>query len=337
MRWAYYNEHDAFAAAWLRRLIERGLIADGEVDERSIELVQPADLRGFAQHHFFAGIGGWSYALRLAGWEDSRPAWTASCPCQPFSAAGSRKAAGDERDLWPVLHRLAGEFRPVVVFGEQVDSPLGRLWLARVHVEMESLQYRVGAASLAACSVEAPHARQRLYWVSDADAPNSNETGDGIPEARAWEPIRGGFTDNSAPVYSLPYPEDAARRSGELRPEAGDGPEGRGRLALDCIAPIALSDAGGAGLPPCEREGLLGSGRREEGGTTPKFRPPLPWDEYAVRYGKGGRAYRIEPGLEPLADGVPGRVGRLRGYGNAIVPQVAAEFVRAYLEAREDA
>ena len=84
---AYYNEIDRFAAAWLRELIKRNLIAPGEVDERSIADVRPDDLVGFDQVHFFAGIGVWSYALRQAGWPDDRPVWTGSCPCQPFSCA----------------------------------------------------------------------------------------------------------------------------------------------------------------------------------------------------------------------------------------------------------
>lgn len=67
---AYYNENDPKTAAWLRELIKEKLIADGEVDTRSIVDVQPSDLTGFVQCHFFAGIGGWSYALRLAGWPD---------------------------------------------------------------------------------------------------------------------------------------------------------------------------------------------------------------------------------------------------------------------------
>jgi DNA (cytosine-5)-methyltransferase 1 len=66
MRHAYYNENEPFAAQWLRNLITAGHIAAGVVDDRSIVDVQPDDLKGFAQCHFFAGIGGWSYALRLA-------------------------------------------------------------------------------------------------------------------------------------------------------------------------------------------------------------------------------------------------------------------------------
>ena len=119
---AYYNENDAFAAQWLRNLIAARLIADGEVDERSITEVRPDDLKGFTQAHFFAGIGGWPYAMRLAGWPDDKPAWTGSCPCQPFSAAGKRSGVADERHLWPAWFHLIGECRPPIIFGEQVDA-----------------------------------------------------------------------------------------------------------------------------------------------------------------------------------------------------------------------
>lgn len=64
---AYYNEHDPYAAQWLRNLIKAGLIAPGDVDDRSIKDVRPDDLTGYAQCHFFAGVGVWSYALRAYG------------------------------------------------------------------------------------------------------------------------------------------------------------------------------------------------------------------------------------------------------------------------------
>jgi DNA (cytosine-5)-methyltransferase 1 len=127
---AYYNEIDPYAAQWLRNLIDAGHIAPGDVDERSIVDVQPDDLRGYTQCHFFAGIGGWSLALRLAGWpDDDRPVWTGSCPCQPFSAAGAQRGSDDERHLWPAFFRLIGERRPAVVFGEQVAGAAGLAWL----------------------------------------------------------------------------------------------------------------------------------------------------------------------------------------------------------------
>ena len=159
MRPHYYNENDPFAASWLRNLIAAGYISAGEVDERSIADVGPADVAGFGQCHFFAGIAGWPLALSLAGWPSDRPVWTGSCPCQPFSAAGKRRAAADERHLWPEFLRLIAECRPPTIFGEQVASKDGRLWLAGVRADLEALGYAVGAADLCAAGVGAPHIR----------------------------------------------------------------------------------------------------------------------------------------------------------------------------------
>lgn len=121
-RRTYYNELDEKAAEWLRALVNAGLIASGDVDERSIEHVKPEDLVGRTRCHFFAGIGGWDYALRLAGWPADRPVWTGSCPCQPFSCAGKGKAEADDRHLWPQWFRIIKECRPPIIFGEQVAS-----------------------------------------------------------------------------------------------------------------------------------------------------------------------------------------------------------------------
>ena len=122
---AYYNEIDPYAAQWLRNLIEAGHIAPGDVDERSIVDVRPDDLRGYTQAHFFAGIGGWSIALRAAGWPDDRPVWTGSCPCPSFSAAGQGGGFRDPRHLWPDWARLVRECQPATIFGEQADDAIG--------------------------------------------------------------------------------------------------------------------------------------------------------------------------------------------------------------------
>ncbi len=166
---AYYNEIDLHAAQHLRNLIDAGHIAPGVVDTRSIEDVTPNDLIGFNQCHFFAGIGGWSLALRRAGWPDSRPAWTASCPCQPFSAAGKGLGFADERHLWPSAHWLVGQRRPVVVFGEQSGSADANDWIDLVQADVEALGYAFGAVAFPSASVGAPHQRDRAYWVADAD------------------------------------------------------------------------------------------------------------------------------------------------------------------------
>ena len=302
---AYYNEIDPYAAAWLRNLIAAGLLPPGDVDERSIADVRSGDLADYTQCHFFAGIGGWAYALRLTGWPDDRPVWTGSCPCQPFSAAGKRKGTADERHLWPEFRRLIADCRPSTVFGEQVASKDGRLWLFGIRADLEELGYGVGAADLCAAGVGAPHIRQRLWWVADAD-------GDLQP---GWEHGQ--------------QPKDG--RTGRLEHAKGDGwqqrrPEpGRwGAVGGCCEGWMGNSDQ-----PRSQGRGL-------DAGEHPDQRLAGPagaagfWTNAEWLPCTDGKARRVEPGLQPLAHGVPNRVGRLRAYGNAIVPQVAAEFIRAW-------
>ena len=93
----YYNDNDEFACEWLRELIKDRLIPEGEVDDRDIRTIEPRELEGFTQCHFFAGVGGWPLALRLSGWPEDREVWTGSCPCQPFSIAGKGGGVEDER------------------------------------------------------------------------------------------------------------------------------------------------------------------------------------------------------------------------------------------------
>jgi DNA (cytosine-5)-methyltransferase 1 len=168
----YYNENNPEAAAWLRELIAGNHIAPGIVDERSITDVTPGDLAGYVQCHFFAGIGGWSLALRLAGWPDGRSVWTGSCPCQPYSvgsvAHGGAKGPSDSRDLWPDFYRLIWKRNPPIVFGEQVASAIPWGWLDRAAMDLESKAFSVGSAVLRADAKGFPHERKRLYWVAVA-------------------------------------------------------------------------------------------------------------------------------------------------------------------------
>jgi len=166
---AYYNEIDPFAAQWLRNLMAEGHIPAGDVDERSIEDVRPDDLRGYEQCHFFAGIGGWAYALALAGWPPGRPVWTGSCPCQPFSQAGKGAGFTDERDLWPAWQHLIAQCRPAVILGEQVAAAIRHGWLDRAISDLEGFGYAVGSAVLQASSVGAPHRRDRVWFVANAE------------------------------------------------------------------------------------------------------------------------------------------------------------------------
>lgn len=270
---AYYNEFDKSAAQWLRNLIAEGLIAPGDVDDRSILDVSPDDLRGYTQHHWFAGLGGWSLALRRAGWSDDRPIWTASCPCQPFSAAGATAGFDDERHLWPSLQWLAEQCEPSDIIGEQVAGESVGPWIDLVHADLEALDYAFGAVAFPSAGVGATHIRDRLYW-------GAKRNPSGLADPGSLRLQRG------------------LSRGADTKWKAEHRPAGRVRPA------------------------------RDRG-------PANGFWRYAEWVGcRDGKFRAIESGVEPLAHGVPARVVRVRAYGNAINVEAAAQFIRAYQEAK---
>lgn len=161
---AYYNEIDADAAHALRNLIAGGWIAAGDVDERSVVDVRPDDLRGYTQCHFFAGLGGWPLAFRIAGWPDERPVWSGSCPCQPGSVAGRQLGFADPRHLWPAWRELIAVRRPTEVFGEQVAA--WSAWIALVRGDLEAVDYAMGAVPIEAACAGGYQLRDRYFFVA---------------------------------------------------------------------------------------------------------------------------------------------------------------------------
>jgi DNA (cytosine-5)-methyltransferase 1 len=291
---AYYNEIDPFAAQWLRNLIAAGHIAPGIVDERSIKDVAPEDLRPYVQCHFFAGIGVWSHALRLAGWPDDRPVWTGSCPCQPFSSAGVRLGTADERHLWPDWFNLIRQRRPSVIFGEQVEAAINHGWLDLVQADLESEDYACGAVGMPAAGVGAPHIRQRLWFVAN----NNNKR-------REWDSRIG---------------RDAERRV-EHAGDAGELADANGTRSAAWVSESNDGEKRDAGISDNS------SGQK----FSARFRPENFWSDCDWLPCRDGKARPVEPGTFPLAHGTTARVGRLRAYGNAIVPQVAQALIEAYL------
>ena len=323
----YYNDSDPAACAWLRDLIAAGHLPAGEVDERSILDVEPSDLRGFTQCHFFAGIGGWPHALRLAGVAEDRPVWTGSPPCQPFSQAGQRKGQNDDRHLAPAFLRLVAACRPDLVFGEQVASaavlgPSGRTaataaegtadwaWFDALATDLEAASYAVAAADLPAACIGAPHIRQRLFFGAVSLGAAAGGLGHGLgARSQGRRGMSGGADQRAAGAAGLAG--GLADADGRI---AGHGELQRGRQYR-----CQPQDGGADRLVEC-------AAPTGTGATDGIWRDP---DWLRCR---DGRWRPVEPGTFPLADGIPGRMGLLRGYGNAILPPLAAEFVTAFLE-----
>lgn len=263
----YYNEFDEDIAKWLKELIAEGVLPKGDVDTRSIVEVKPSDLKGYTQCHFFAGIGGWPFALKLAGIPEDFNIWTGSCPCQPFSVANSRFSKGldDERNLWGYFFNLIKECSPSMVVGEQVEAAIPKGWLDIVKGNLESKDYAFGCSVLSASLTGAPHLRRRLYW--------------------------GGIKE-------------------ELLEDS------------DSLGISWRNSVGSEGWSPRQ----LQESNQEWLSRITSFWSDGEWVE-----GTRGEAFLLEHGTFPLADGFPSFVVECRGYGNAIVPQLGAAFVRCLL------
>lgn len=340
---AYYNEIDPYAAQWLRNLIAAGHIAPGEVDERSIEDVTSDDLRGFTQCHFFAGIGVWSHSLRLTGWPDDKPVWTGSCPCQPFSAAGKGDGFADERHLWPAFFHLISECRPQHVFGEQVASGNANAWFDLVQADLEGMGYAFGLVPFAAAGVGAPNIRERAYWVANSTGQLHHQCNDSADE-RGWP----GDSEQNRMGCGVGWLADTGSEyKGSARNKAGAGES------------CGTSEDGGMGNANVTRlERHCGddsaAGWQGQAGSTAAAGLHLRalevngfWRDADWLLCRDGKWRPVEPGTFPLVDGAAARMGRvqpalarmaslnrrgrLKGYGNAINAQAAAEFIRAYM------
>lgn len=237
---------------------------------------------------------------------------TGGFPCQPFSQAGLRKGETDDRYLWPEMLRVIREAKPRWVVGENVVGIIS-MALDTVLADLEAEGYTCRTFVLPASSVGAVHRRDRVWVVAYA---GSEESG-GLSGIK-WEALSEiGFV-----------PENAnCKRSGR-RGENKSEVLGCGRTKDKATR----SDSGTSNTSSTR-------GKRRE---PREPREPTQCEEGVLGRNDWGRDwYEVATAFCGVDDGLPGqmdgatltkskhRYERLKGLGNAIVPQVAAEIFKA--------
>jgi DNA (cytosine-5)-methyltransferase 1 len=235
--------------------------------------------------------------------------------------------------------------------GEQVAGKAGYGWFDGVRADLEETNYAGRAVDIPALAVNAPHIRQRLYWAAIDLANASNQrrernTGKLVepqPLHEREKPVAGGSSQETfdSRSGSSSHMANADKGGRGRRPRDGDGErdgqaperdEDHRQLAGGGEDRLDVADA--EGLGPQERE--WAHGRQDAGGGAQGRLDPAGagsfWSDAVWLTGSDGKSRRVEPSISLLAHGIPNRVGRLRAYGNAIVPPLAAEVIKAFME-----
>ena len=228
---------------------------------------------------------------------------TGGYPCQPFSQAGQRKGKEDDRHLWPELRRVVAQARPAFLVAENVAGHI-TLGLDEVLADLESEGYTGRAIVVPACAVNAPHRRDRVWIIAKSLAHSEQQRLQGHVEQQT----------ESSDASSGCSTDTTVADSGSGRRQGGELQAGRNEPGL-CSKDVAHSEI--------ERtQGLRASGVEESHPHAGQEVPLCGHERIGSSY------WETEPAVGRVADGIPNRVDRLKGLGNAIVPQVAYELIR---------
>ena len=267
---------------------------------------------------------------------------TAGYPCQPFSVAGKQKGSEDDRHIWPYILRIVAQKRPTWCVFENVYGHIA-LGLDKVLFDLESEGYSTRTFIVPACGVNAPHRRDRLWIIArivgDTKHNGSLATEIGrINEEDARRSQEGSeITEQSSGASRSGHDETLSRPNDVAYTDGNDGRDGsstksQGRHSRmehrsgSQRQPIGepkqtLADSVSKRLQGGAQSGNACSSREER-------------NEQSSRRSKftDGQNWLFEPNVGRVAHGVPRRVDRLKGLGNAIVPQIAMNIGLAIKE-----
>ena len=260
---------------------------------------------------------------------------TGGFPCQPFSVAGRQKGSGDNRYLWPEMFRVIKEFKPRWIIAENVRGIINiqhGMVFERVHTDLESQGYETQTFIIPAAGVGAPHRRDRVWIVANSrrtirgqqSSRNKESIGSGTSQETEWSAhsdsvARSGKREkimaDSSSIQSRKPPESKGREDSSRRSIDSRGNKNkRKEIMADSSSQQSLSTD--------NREKQREAGDKKQGELGGSYSRPL-WSQN----------WNFEPNVGRVADGVPGRIHRLKGLGNSIVPQIAEEIGKAIMKA----
>jgi DNA (cytosine-5)-methyltransferase 1 len=262
---------------------------------------------------------------------------TGGFPCQPYSSAGKRLGKEDERHLWPHMLRVISEIKPTYVVGENVRGLInwnGGVVFEEVCTDLESQGYTVQPILLPACAVGAPHRRDRIWFVAYSKGARAGENFGGLRsefERCNTRKKDAAFITNSDSI-----------RQHECECDNEEQPSERGINALndtnenDGQGNVTNSNSSNNKTWP-QREVLEQSNREKTNGFI-NVECRNQWQNFPTQSPICGG----DDGLPTELDGITfpkWRNESIKGYGNAIVPQVAYEIFKviAEMNAREKA
>ena len=261
---------------------------------------------------------------------------TGGFPCQPFSVAGKQRGKDDNRYLWPEMLRVIQEARPAWIIGENVAG-IVNLALDQVCADLEGQGYEVEPIIVPACAVDAPHRRDRVWIVghSKLDGLTASKTSGGLLDqseeqrgrVKEWE-SSGASCASSDVADSVSLSERSAHGGKEWNCVRGRQDEDISqRNEMGSNSSDSREDVADTNSRGCSPILNTRSGTEENSGR----------ENYAVKNCTNEQGmWESEPNVGRVAHGIPNRTHRLKGLGNAIVPQVAAEIIRCINKIMED-